>query len=43
MQQLEMPVTLKEYMPGEWFKMTEEEEEEVIYSRRMIIVYINLH
>lgn len=43
MQQLEMPVTLKEYMSGEWFKMTEEEEEEVIYSRRMIIVYINLH
>lgn len=41
-QQLPVPVTLLEYMLGEWFRMVEEEEdEEVFYSYNMIIVNID--
>lgn len=43
MQQPEVPLTLKEYMPVEWFIMVKEEgeEEEVIYFYGMIIVDID--
>lgn len=43
MQQPLLPVTLEEYMPREWFKMVEEEDEEgeAFYSCKMIIVDID--
>lgn len=42
MQQLQVPIILEEYMLGEWLRIVEEEdeEEEVIYSCRMVIVDI---
>lgn len=42
-QQLSVPVTLDEYLLGEWFIMVEEEEgnEEVLYSDRTIIIDID--
>lgn len=41
MEQPPVPVTLVEYMLGEWFETAEvEEEEEALYSRRMITMDI---
>lgn len=45
-QQPAVPLTLEEYMPREWFEIVEEkgkkeEEEEVLFSCRMIIVDID--
>lgn len=42
MQQPPVPFTLEEYLLGEWLKVVEEEEdEEVLYSCRTIIVEID--
>lgn len=42
-EQPSLPVSLKKYMHAEWFKTVEEEEdeEEVLYSYRMVIVDID--
>lgn len=42
-QQSPLPVTLEEYIPFEWFRIVEEDdqEEEVLYSCKMTIIHMD--